>query len=136
MKVYLKGGWTRCSKKDLKACAMELKKILNNKPFEDCITHFKKLKENQGYISYKENLKGLSHHQNKGCARRPLKSYGYVIDFLKGLRGSLKHLEDKKVKIIFNEVIINNSGTYKPRGTKEKRTTLQMYRFLIRLTYE
>ena len=118
-RYYLRGAYSTCSKKDLNACAPIVFKKLGSKGLEDTITHFQKCLKDQVYIPYKKHVSGLSHHCGLGPSRRPLKCYKHVIEFLKGVRGAFKYLEQNRRELKIRHVLINTSTKRLPKGVRK-----------------
>ena len=106
-------------KKDLVACAKVLINKLRKKGLEDTLKVFENYIKNNQYIPYTKHLRGLAHHQGLGPARRPLKTYKYVIEFLKGLRGVIEKVE-KSESFSYLEVLINQRSRRKGILLKSK----------------
>jgi hypothetical protein len=74
---------------------------------------FENYVKNETYIPYTTHLRGVSHHIKRGPCRRPIKTYKYVVNALKGLKSTFEFLEKNGFE--YKQLMINSSG-FKPGG--------------------
>ena len=118
-KIIYKGS-SFDKRKILVNLAYELKKVISseNTTYQKVLKHFEDLKQKQKYISYKKHLGGLAHHNNLGPSKRPLKGYGYVIQFLRSRKELIKNILAKKSKI---EVLVLTTGRMREKPSRIPR---------------
>ena len=128
--MQLKGPLASVSRKDLNASVRALLPKLKEKGLEPSIEYLKHNIKYSKYIPYTKYKSGLCAHAGHVSARRPIKCYLYLLNFLKGLRGSLG---EKKV----DQIIINQSTYLNPKGTRkggrgrQSREDSRLYRAII-----
>lgn len=115
---YISGAFSTCSRKDLVAVSKVLKDSLSTKGLEATISKLENYCEKGIYIPYFKNKTGLSHHGKIASARRPIKSYKYAIDFLKGTRSAIKDVltTQKEENRIYHSVLVNTSTKRYSKG--------------------
>jgi len=92
--------------------------LLQSKIFAFLKDYFYTLFKRKQYIKYKKHVTGLGHHQGLVSARRPLKTYTYVLWFLTGLNGYMKDLEKEGSPFRIKRFMVNSSGYRFQKGLR------------------